>query len=218
MNLLSIGLTLLLNAGPCFYASDSTPGWKHVTLPSEAYALGAPDDIDQFRSNEAVTIVDSRSGVFLAGRDDGAGVTAFDFSLGDGGRSLDVVFTAPLQGAKVDVSAYGEFGWMSLMRDQRFGGSRLALTWGQSHVSSVVVRVHHHLRREPVLEGWSSVRRLPSSQLQTSEAFRLDRSLYYRQPAGPAVLLCQDPDRELKLRPDAVGPKDRPMPVLLKKP
>lgn len=212
-------LTLLLAApGPCFLATDATPGWKHVTLPFEAYALAAPDDVDQFRSNEQVTIVDQRSGMFLSGRDDGGGVTAFDFSFGEGSRSLDVEFTDSLQGAKVDVSAYGDFGSMSLMREQRLGGSRLALTWGQTQVQSVTVRVHHHLRKQPVLAGWKSVRRMPSAHLTASEAFRLDRSLYFRQPAGAPVLLCNDPDRELKLRPDAVQLRDRPMPVLLKKP
>lgn len=204
-------------AGPCFFASDATPGWKHVTLPFDAYALAAPDEVDQFRSNEAVTIVDHRSGVFLSGRDVGAGVTAFDFSLGEGGRSLDIEFTESLQGAKVDVSAYGEFGSMSLMREQRIGSTKLNLTWGQTQVHSVVVHVHHHMRKEPVLHAWRGVRRIPSARLSTSEAFRLDRSLYYRQPPGPAVMLCHDPDRELKMRPDMVGLKDRPMPVLLKK-
>ncbi len=215
---LVLGVMLTAAPGPCFYASDASPGWKHVTLPSEAYALVAPEDVDQFRSNEGVTIVDARTGVFLSGRDDGAGVTAFDFSLGEGGRSLDLTFTESLQGAKVDVSAFGEFGTMSLMREQRLGGAHLSLTWGQTQVQSVVVRVHHHLRKEPVLEGWRSVRRMTSAHLPTSEAFRLDRSLYYRQPAGPAVMLCHDPGRELKMRPNTVALNDRPMPVLLKKP
>lgn len=220
MNAILLGLTFVLHAapGPCFFASDATPGWKHVTLPFDAYALAAPDEVDQFRSNERVTIVDARSGVFLSGRDSGAGAISFDFNLGEGGQSLDVEFTESLQGAKVDVSAYGEFGSMTLMREQRISGPRLALTWGQTEVHSVVVRVHHHLRKEPVLSGWRSIRKLQSARLQTSEAFRLERSLYYRQPAGPAVMLCNDPGRELKVRPEAVGLKDRPMPVLLKKP
>ncbi len=209
---------ILAATGPCFIASDATPGWKHVTLPGDAYALAAPDDVDQFRANEPVTIIDAHEAMFLAGRDEGAGITAFDFRLGEGSRSLDVRFTESLQGAKVDVTAYGELGSMTLMREQRIGAAKLALTWGPNDVQSVIVRVHHHLRKEPVLEGWKSVRRVASARVAASEAFKLDRSLYYRQPAGPAVLLCHDPDRELKLRPDAVGVKDRPMPVLLKKP
>ena len=211
-------LGLLIHAAPCFVATDATPGWKHVTLPFDAYGLAAPDGVDQFRSNESVTLVEDHSSVYLTGWNDGAGVTAFEFQLGDGGKSVDIEFTEPLQGAKVDVTARGQLGWMSLMREQRQAGSRLTLTWGDNSVQTVKVRVHHHLRRDPVLAGWHSVRRVPSARMSMSDAFRLERSLYYRQPPGPAVVLCHDPGRELTLRPEEVELfKERPVPVLLKK-
>jgi hypothetical protein len=219
MNALLVGLTLLLNAAPCFVASDASVGWKQVTLPFDLFALAAPEGIDQFRSNEPVTLIQSHSSVFLAGTDDGVGVTSFDFHLGDGGRSLEVTFTKPLRGAKVDVNATSNLGWMSLMEQRRQGGATLALTWGATNVSRVTVRVHQHLRNAPVLASWTTVRRLPTSRIAMSEAFRLDRSLYYWQPAGPAVVLCNAPGRELKMREEAIDLLEhRPLPVVLRNP
>ena len=71
-------------AGPCYVASDATPGWKQVALPDDARSLAAPAGIDQFRSDESVAIVDERSGLYLEGRSDGPGVTAFDFTIEGG--------------------------------------------------------------------------------------------------------------------------------------
>lgn len=203
--------------GPCFVPNDATPGWKQVALPDDARALAAPEGVDQFRADDGVTVVDDRSGLYLAGHSDGLGVTQFDFPLGGGGRSLEVRFANSLRGAKVDVTAHGEFGAMALMREERVGASSLSLTWGQNEVQSVTVRVHGHLRKEPVLLGWRSVRRVAIERLPVSAAFRLRRSLYYRQPAGGPVTLCQDPGRELAVKPDAPGPAELPTPVSLKR-
>ena len=220
MTIVLVGLALMIHAAAprCFVANDASPGWKQVTLPSDAVGLAAPDDVDQFRSNEPVTLFESRSSVYLTGRDDGVGVTAFDFHLGDGGRSLEVTFSEPLRGAKVDVTATSDRGWMSLMEERRQGGSKLTLSWGENNVTRVTVRVHQHLRKPPVLYAWHSVRRLPIAKLSMSEAFRLERSLYYRQPVGPPVLLCNDPGRELRLRTEVELFNERPLPVVLRTP
>jgi hypothetical protein len=214
MSALAFGM-ILVGAAPCFTATDASPGWKQAILPEDALSLAAPEGIDQLRSGEEVTVVDERSGLYLVGRDEGPGRIAFDFSIQPGGRSLEVTFTEGLKGAKVDVVANGDAGSMSLMHEERIGSSRLNLSWGQTQVHSVTVRVHNHLRKDPVLEGWRSVRRVPLSKLQVSEAFQLERSLYYRQPPGAAVLLCNEPGRELRIAPEAIGPRSRPTPVAL---
>lgn len=216
---LTLGLVTFLAAssGPCFVSTDATPGWKQVVLPDEARALAAPEGVDQFRADEGLTIVDERSGVSLQGYSGGLGVTVFEFPLGAGGRSLDLRFAEPLRGAKVDVTASSELGAMSLLREQRVGGATLSLSWGQNDVSSVTVRVHDHLRRDPVLLGWKSVRHVPADRAGLSPAFTLRRSLYYRQPAGPVVPLCNAPEQVLTVRPDAPRANELPVPVTLKR-
>lgn len=204
--------------GPCYLATDSTPGWKHVTLPDDARSLSAPAEIDQFRSDEFVTIVDERKGVYLQGRSDRPGVTAFDLALGEGGRSLEVRFGSPLRGAKVDVTATSSSGTLALMREERVAGQTLFLSWGENDVQSVTVRVHDHLRKEPVLLGWKSVRRVRVEKLRASSGFQLKRSLYYRQPPGGAsVPLCHEPSVELSIAGELPGREELPMPVAIKR-
>ncbi len=213
-------LSLLLAAepaGPCFVATDATPGWKQATLPDDARALAAPEGVEQLRSDLAVTIVDDKSGLYLAGGSDGLGVTTFDFPFGDGGRTLELRFVEPLRGAKVDVTAYGDGGPMALLREERVGGSTLNLAWGDNDVRSVTVRVHSHLRKAPVLFASKSTRRVPVEKLSVSPAFHLSRSLFYKQPAGSPVLLCQDPGRPLTLKPESLASMQLPVPVVLQR-
>ncbi len=139
----------------CYVASDGTPGWKLVALPDEAPALAADEGIEQFRSDEPVTVVDERPSVAWVGSPHGIGKTGFVFTVGPGGRLLEVHFAQPLRGARVDVTAFDERGQgMALMRDRRVGGDALNLTWGTAEVRSVEVKVHDHLRTEPVVASW----------------------------------------------------------------
>lgn len=208
---------MVVAAGPCFVATDASPGWKQVTLPEGAPALAADEGVPQFRPGEPVQVVDERTGLYLPGRDDGPGVTAFDFPLGAGARTLELHFAEALRGAKVDVTASGELGSMALLREQRVGGADLVLALGDNDVRAATVRVHHHLRRQPVLLGYRAVRRVAVSELRVSPAMQLPRSLYYRQPPGPAVTLCQDAGRALTLAPSSVGPGELPVPVVVRR-
>jgi len=205
-----------LAQAPCFTASDASPGWKQVTLSEELRGLAAPEGIEQFRPEQPVTITESRSGLYLLGIDDGVGVSAFGFKLEEGARSVEVRFTQPLRGAKVDVDAEGEFGRMSLLREERVGGTTLPLLWGMREVKKVVVRVHQHLRKTPIVDGFTSVRSVRIEQLGVSAAFRLKGSLYYLQPVGEPVPLCVAPTRTMGVRPGSPGREDEPTPVLLK--
>ncbi len=202
---------------PCFVANDSTPGWKQVTLPKGAETLAAPEGVDQFRADEPVQVVDAHRDVSLVGHRDGLGVTAFEFTLPRGTRSLEVRFTESLRGAKVDVIASGALGEMSLMKERRVGAASLSLSWGTNDVSWVKVRVHDHLRRDPVLEGWTSVRVVDAEQLISSAAFRLKHSLYYFQQTGEALTLCSEPARELTLHEGSPSATQLPTPVLLRR-
>jgi len=217
MALLTLTWLVLAAGTPCYTATDASPGWKQVTLPPGAEQLSAPEGIDQFRADEPLRIVESRSGLYLLGHTDGLGVTGFEFNLGEGARSLDVRFNGSLRGAKVDVIASGAFGEMSLLQEQRVGGSSLSLSWGMNDVRWVKVRVHEHLRKEPVLDGWTSVRVVSVDQLPVSAAFRLKHSLYYLQPSGAPVSLCVEPARELTVHPASPRGTDLPTPVLLRR-
>ena len=209
-------LAVLLTAAPCYQPNDATPGWKQVALPDDARSLAASGTVDQFRSEAWVTVVDDRSEQYLAGEHVFGGLTTFDFALGEGGQSLELHFERPLRGAKVDVSAWGPAGTMTLMHEQRVGGDKLSLTWSVNDVRSVTVRVHEHLRESPVVSAFKSVRRVPASTLSDSPAFKLPRSLYYLQPLGPAVLLCEDPGAEPTVHPGAPPPRTQPVPVSLR--
>jgi len=208
-------LSVLLAAGPCYLPEDASAGWKQVALPDDARALAPPAGVPWFRSGEGATVVDSRSELYLAGAAASPGQTRFDFAVGPGGRALDVEFQQSLRGAKVDVTAWGPAGTLTLLREERVGGAALALRWGENDVEGVTVRVHQHLREAPVVRGFRAVRRVPAAALHPSAAFKLARSLYYRQPPGPKVTLCQEAGSEASLPAGALGPEEVPVPVSL---
>ena len=208
---------VFLTASPCYAPNDASPGWKQVALPDDAPALAAPECVEQFRVDDWVTVIDERSEVYRAGAHELGGKTTFDFTLGEGGRSLEVRFERPLRGAKVDVTAWGPLGTMSLMNEARVGGATLSLSWGANDVHSLSVRVHDHLREAPVVRGYRSTRRVAGSALSGSAAFRLPRSLYYRQPVGVALRLCDDPGRELTVTAEPPPANTLPTPVSLRR-
>lgn len=198
---MSILMTVLLAAtpGPCFEANDTTPGWKQVAIPSDAPSLAVVEEVEQFRSDDPITLIEDTNDVFRAGDSHFPGVTQFDFTLQPGTRKLALVFAGPLRGAKVDVSAQGAVGTMLLERERRVPGQELSIDLAQNEVWSVTVKVNDHLRKAPVLKRWTMTRQLSMGQLGASGAYQLRHSLYYRQPAGPALRLCNDPTRVLSL-------------------
>lgn len=208
-------LLILLAAPPCYQPKDVTAGWKQVALPEEAPFLAATGKVEQFRSGAGVSVTDEHEVLFLAGEHPFPGRTVFDFVLGEGGRSLKVEFEHPLRGAKVDVTAWGPGGKLTLLREQRTAGSSLALTWGANDVQRVSIEVHEHLREGPVLRAYRSVRWVSGGRLSTSPAFRLPRSLYYLQPEGTPVRLCNEPRAELKVWSGGPSEEVEPVPVSL---
>jgi hypothetical protein len=208
---------LWLAAAPCFAPSDGTAGWKQVALPEDAPSLAAPLGCQQFRSGERVSVVDERTDLFLAGTKTVLGRTSFDFVLGSGGHSLELRFAHPLRGAKVDVTAFGAQGMLQLMNEERVAGDRLSLTWGNNEVSAVTVRVHGHLRQAPTVQSYRAVRRVSASSLHESETFGLVRSLYYLQPPGAPVTLCDEPSLLLTVSPGSPAASARPSPVSLRR-
>jgi hypothetical protein len=195
-------MTVLLAApeAMCFYPRDGEPGWKVVTVPPEAPALAAPDGVDQFRPGETVELLSDHPGLLLAGAQYHAGRTDFEVKPGDGACDVALTFVTPLRGAKVDVTAWTDNGTMILKREERVPGATLQLAWGDMSVHALYVTVHNHLREPPVLSGWSSACRLEAGRLPVSESFRLGHSLYYLQPHGPRVVLCNRPEAVLRVR------------------
>jgi hypothetical protein len=155
----------LLAAAPCFEPTDATPGWKIVALPPEAPALAAVGEIEQFRGGEQAMVVEEVKSAYRLPSRDLPGVSRFDFELRKDSRTLTVVFTEALRGAKVDVLAQGNNGPMQLMREVRVAGPELTLSWQDNEVWLVSIRVHDHLRRQPIVQSWKNVRHVSPSQL-----------------------------------------------------
>ncbi len=206
-------LSLALSQTACFLPTDSTPGWRQVALSNQTQGLAAPEGVDQFRVGEPVTIIETRSALFLEGIDDGVGVTLFELKLDEGARSIELRFKQSLRGAKVDAEAFGELGKMTLLREERIGASKLSLAWGMNDVKRLRVRVHQHLRKTPILEGYSLVRQVPSERLHLNSAFLVSGVLSFLQPLGPPVRLCIEPQRELTIRGQLPTGGIEPMPV-----
>ena len=193
-------LAMLLAAAPCYFPVDGSPGWKQVSLPPDAPALAAPPDVAQFRTESTVELLDDHPQVYLTASRVGWGRSQFELTPGTGACTLDLELTAPLRGAKVDVSAWGSDGTMTLMHEERVAGPALHLSWGESGVRTVWVVIHDHLREEPVIAHWRSACTVDAARLPVSDAFRLGRSLYYHQPVGGRVPLCQSPETVLRMR------------------
>lgn len=208
-------LLILLAAPPCYQPKDVTAGWKQVALPEEAPFLAATGKVEQFRSGARVSVTDEHEALFLAGEHPFPGRTVFDFVLGEGGRSLKVEFEHPLRGAKVDVTAWGPGGTRTLLREQRTPGSSLALTWGMNDVRRVFITVHEHLREGPLLRAYRTERWVPGERLSASPAFHLARSLYYLQPEGGPVRLCNEPKAALQVWSGGPPKGTEPVPVSL---
>ena len=53
---------------PCYVPTDQTAGWKRVSLPDDAPALAAPQDVDQFRTGEQALVFEDDPSIFSGGR------------------------------------------------------------------------------------------------------------------------------------------------------
>jgi len=111
MGLLS-ALVSLLSTGtpsrPCFVPSDQTVGWKRVVLPAEAPSLAAPADVEQFRSDEPVSVLDQRASIYLGAYSRHPGRMVYRFAVPRDALQLEVGFLEDLRGAKIDVVAHAD--------------------------------------------------------------------------------------------------------------
>jgi len=212
-------IVVLLTAAPeppCFVPRDTTPGWKHVTLPSDGPALAAPEGVDQFRADQPVEFIDEHNGVFLSGVHYSPGRTRFTLTPGAGACTLELVFKERLRGAKVDVTAWGPAGTMTLQQEERVPGSVLNVRWGNPGVREVYVTVHDHLRDSPVLMHWTAGCTVNAATLPVSDAYRIGKSLYYLQPADRTFALCSKPSIPMRVRRSTLPGSAMPSATLLK--
>lgn len=217
MTMLASTLVLLLAAGapagPCFVPVDQSAGWKQVVLPDNAPALAAPEGIDQFRAYEPARVVDTDAWLY-AGAQAELGRMELRFRMPKGSERLELDFLEPLRGAKVDVTAYAGDRELPLMRERRVPGASLAVDWSIPDVDTVKVSVHYHLRPQPVARSWRVTRQVVlAADPDVPAAFKLGKSLYYRQPEGQRVELCQAPERPLAVDLKRLEPKAMPVPV-----
>ncbi|MCP3138711.1 hypothetical protein [Pyxidicoccus xibeiensis] len=202
--LLSLSSALWLAMAPtgtCWAPSDQTAGWKRVELPSEAPALAAPEDVDQFRVGEPARLRESDPRAYVGATKTSPGRMAYTFRVPPGTTRLEVAFLEPLRGAKVDATASAGARAFPLLSERRQPGASLVLEWSAADVDGVVVEVHHHLRERPVVRAWSSARSLwPEREASVPAAFKEPRALYFLHPGGGRyVTLCQAPGRGLML-------------------
>lgn len=199
--LLSLVGALTLTAAPCFVPSDQTAGWKRVELSDEAPALSAPQDVEQFRSDEAALLLESDPQAYVGATRRQPGRMTYTFRVPQGAARLEVEFVESLRGAKVDATAYAGYRSFPLLDERRVGGSALALDWGVEGVDSVVIEVHDHFREKAVVRQWRVARKVwPTREASVPEGFRAPRSLYLFHPGGRRIELCHAPERRMVLR------------------
>ncbi|MCY1016211.1 hypothetical protein [Pyxidicoccus sp. MSG2] len=188
-------------AGTCWLPTDQTAGWKRVELPEAAPALAAPEDVDQFRVGEPARLLESDSKVYVGATHSKPGRMAYAFRVPPGTTRLEVSFLEPLRGAKVDATASAEARTFPLLSERRQAGASLVLDWYAADVDGVVVEVHHHLRKRPVVRSWRTGRDVwPEREASVPTAFKAPRALYFLHPGGGRyVTLCQSPGRTLTL-------------------
>lgn len=199
--LLSLVGALTLTAAPCFVPSDQTAGWKRVELSDEAPALSAPQDVEQFRSDEAALLLESDPQAYVGATRRQPGRMTYTFRLPPGAVRLEVEFVESLRGAKVDATAYAGYRSFPLLDERRVGGSALALDWSVEGVDSVVIEVHDHFREKAVVRQWRVARKVwPTREASVPAGFRAPRSLFFFHPGGRRIELCHAPERRMVLR------------------
>ncbi|WP_164007156.1 hypothetical protein [Pyxidicoccus trucidator] len=200
-SLTSAVLLAIAPAGTCWQPSDQTAGWKRVELPTEAPALAAAEDVDQFRVGEPVQLLESNPRAYVGATKPKPGRMAYTFRFPAGTSRLEVSFLEPLRGAKVDATASAEARTFPLLSERRQAGETLVLDWNAADVDGVVVEVHHHLRERPVVRSWRTGRSVwPEREASVPAAFKAPRALYFLHPGGGRYLtLCQSPGRALTL-------------------
>lgn len=198
-------MILALVLSQCFVLEDPTPGWKQVTLPADAPQLAAPDDYEQLRSEDPVTVTHDMEAIFGGTWKSSPGKHEFEFRLPPGARTLTVQFSQPLYGAKVDVVLEGQRGRMAVLNEKRIEGPRLELGVVLPDASKAMISVHSHLRGAPTLSFAEAQRVIVPNQSPDAPAqFALGKSLFVRKGPGP-LTLCQQPDQRLRISARSLG-------------
>lgn len=181
----------------CFVMNDPTPGWKQITLPSNAPQLAAPDGYEQFRASDTATVTHELTDVLRNSYRAGLGRQTFDFALPSGTKTVTLRFSQPLHSAKVDAVVEGYRGRMSLMDERRTSGSELVLQVPLPEANRAIVTVHYHLRDVPNLDAATVDRRVvPLTASDFPAQLKLENSLYVRSFGGP-LTLCQRPTQAM---------------------
>jgi hypothetical protein len=193
-------------------AGPQAMGWKRVALPADAPALAADSDIAQLRTGEPAWLTEPwhYEGAFLDRQH--VGKTEYSFSLTPSTRGeFQLYFVESLAGSKVDVWAYTNSGTLWLWKERRIGDNEVQVRWDGPRVATVVVRVHHHLRGEPPVQRFRLIREMqPVEQSWLPSEFRVPRSLYYYQPAGRELTLCDAQGRQLTVEQELIAKAGAP--------
>ena len=192
MRVIAVVLLVGCSPGTCFVPSDDSPGWKRVAVPAAAPDLAAPEGVDQVRGGEPAIVWTDE--VPIASEEISGGHAFYEFAVRPDQRALEIVFAEPLDGARVASSLAGE---------RRVRGRRVLLSW-HAPVERVSVDVHQHLRRTPVVR--TARAGSPSVVAGTQPGV-----LYYKQPLGSKIALCEAPERVLAVDRDVTPDVARPV-------
>lgn len=177
----------------CFVLNDPTPGWKQITLPSNAPQLAAPETYEQFRASDSVVVTHELTDVLRSSYRSAMGRQTFDFALPPGTKTITLRFARPLDSAKVDAVVEGYRGRQSLLDERRLSGSELVLQVPLPDANRAIVTVHYHLRDAPNLDAATVERHVvPLTSTDFPAQLKLENSLYVKTFGGP-VTLCQRP-------------------------
>jgi hypothetical protein len=183
-------------------------------VPEEFPSLAAPEEISQFRSGEPAIVLTEARGIYrcYAGRElphlvRPTGLECRVEIRDKAARYLEIEFAEPLQHAQIEVLGHREGAEPSIL-EARQRANRVDVTWSEPDLSWIEVRVRRHIHAAPMIQrirtGQSTIvdRALWASSFRATSsggATFAPRTLYYLQPAGRTIQLCEAHTRVLSV-------------------
>jgi hypothetical protein len=170
------------------------PGWYYVPAAPGFHIL---EDVYQILPYEPALVWDpAGANLTLAATDQSdTNIVTWTFALaapeGRASRLLRLKFSAPLAGMKFDAIAKSETGATVTLADERRDfKDEFVVEWPDAQITEVAIRAHVHLKKIPIIKGFQLGRRVPLKDLAVDKAFQQEGMLYFFNPDGRALHLC----------------------------
>jgi len=189
-------VTLAGCGAACWTPTDDTPGWKRVELPADAPSLAAPSNVEQLRP-DAPALVWSAPRSDVPSVPSGPGSASLSIAVpDDGAQAMELELAQSIDGARVEIDGERVRADPLPLVRRRVTGNTLHVDWDDPEIERLRVTIHHHLRPAPVVRQARTAQRLTLSERHAAPlGFRRRGSLYYLQPEGRPLLLCNAPAR-----------------------